>query len=134
VWLWLRPHARLTSAEQEAVLTLCQAHLDLDQAYQLSSAFVTMLHEHQADRLEEWITCARGSHLPELVTFGHGLKRDKAAVQTGLALPYSQGVVEGHVNRLKLIKRTMYGRASFSLLRQRVLACPDAVGEEARAG
>ena len=125
--------ASLTSAEQEAVLALCQAHPALDQAYQLTSAFVTLLHEHQADRLEEWITWARDSHLPELVTFGHGLKRDEAAVQAGLALPYSQGVVEGHVNRLKLIKRTMYGRASFPLLCQRVLARPDAVGEEAGA-
>jgi transposase len=48
-------------------------------------------------------------------------EQDYAAVLAGLTLPYSNGVVEGHVNRLKLIKRMMYGRAAFPLLRQRVL-------------
>jgi transposase len=105
VWLWLRPQARLTSAEQEAVLALCQAHPDLDLAYQLTQEFVTMLKQHQADLLADWIRRARGSHIPELVTFGRGLKRDEAAVLAGLELPYSQGEAPGHVNRLKLIKR-----------------------------
>jgi hypothetical protein len=50
-----------------------------------------------------------------------GIEQDKAAISAGLTLPYSSGVVEGHVNRLKLIKRMMYGRARFPLLRQRVL-------------
>ena len=50
------------------------------------------------------------------------MERDKAAVQAALLFPYSNGVVEGHVNRLKLIKRMMYGRAGFPLLRQRVLS------------
>jgi transposase len=59
--------------------------------------------------------------VPELRQFAAGIQRDKAAVQAGLSLPYSTGPVEGHINRLKLIKRSMYGRAEFDLLRQRVL-------------
>ncbi|MFF1420955.1 hypothetical protein [Streptomyces sp. NPDC058280] len=54
-------------------------------------------------------------------TFINGLERDLAAVTAGLTLPWSSGVVEGHVNRIKMIKRQMYGRAGFKLLRKRVL-------------
>ena len=61
------------------------------------------------------------SSLPELRQFVAGIQRDKAAVQAGLTLPYSIGPLEGHANRLKLIKRSMYGRAKLHLLRQRVL-------------
>lgn len=63
----------------------------------------------------------KGCQIPELVRFSKGIERDKAAVQAALQLPYSNGVMEGHVHCLKLIKRQGYGRASFPLLRQRVL-------------
>jgi transposase len=59
--------------------------------------------------------------LPDLHSFTAGLKRDLAAVVNGLSLPYSSGAVEGAVNRIKMLKRQMYGRASFDLLRKRVL-------------
>lgn len=60
-------------------------------------------------------------HIKELQSFVRSIERDKAAVQAGLTLPQSNGIVEGHVNRLKLIKRMGFGSASFPLLRQRVL-------------
>lgn len=59
--------------------------------------------------------------LPKLHGFAAGLERDLAAVTAGLTLPWSSGVVEGHVNRIKLLKRQMFGRAGFDLLRKRVL-------------
>lgn len=59
--------------------------------------------------------------LPELHSFVTGLRRDHDAVTAGLTLPYSSGPVEGHVNRIKMIKRQMYGRANPDLLRKRVL-------------
>ena len=59
--------------------------------------------------------------LPELHSYAAGIKRDYAAVLNGLTLPYSSGPVEGHVNRIKMIKRQMFGRAKFDLLRKRVL-------------
>ena len=119
---FFRPPAELTPAEQQEVAFLCRVHPQLEAAYQLTQSFVTLMKERQADRLEDWLKGARGNHVPELVTFGRGLARDQAAVVASLKVPYSQGVAEGHVNRLKLIKRLMYGRASFPLLRQRVLS------------
>ena len=62
-----------------------------------------------------------GDQLPGLHSFAAGLKRDLDAVVNGLSLPYSSGAVEGAVNRIKTLKRRMYGRASFDLLRKRVL-------------
>jgi transposase len=59
--------------------------------------------------------------LPALRSFATGLKRDRAAVVNGLTLPYSSGAVEGTVNRIKMLKRQMYGRANLDLLRKRVL-------------
>jgi len=68
-----------------------------------------------------WIEGARDSGIGELQRFAAGLVADHAAVQAGLTLTWSNGQVEGQVNRLKLLKRQMYGRANFDLLRQRIL-------------
>jgi transposase len=72
------------------------------------------------------MSAAPGELLPrrppaDLHSFTHGLKRDYDAVLNGLTLPHSSGAVEGNVNRIKMIKRQMYGRASFGLLRKRVI-------------
>jgi transposase len=72
--------------------------------------------------LEPWLVTAQASGLPELVEFARGIVRDQDAVAAALRYAWSNGLTEGHVNRLKLIKRTAYGRASFELLRKRVLA------------
>ena len=61
------------------------------------------------------------AEIPELRAFAAGLRRDWDAVQAGLTLPWSSGAVEGHVNRIKMLKRQMYGRANVDLLRSRVL-------------
>jgi transposase len=82
-----------------------------------------MVRECKAEGFEAWLNRAATSCIPELQSFVAGLERDKAAVVAALSLPDSNGQVEGQVNRLKLIKRSMYGRARFDLLRQRVLAC-----------
>ncbi len=68
-----------------------------------------------------WLNAAKASGLPELIEFAKGIVRDRAAVAAALQYGWSNGITEGHVNRLKMIKRTAYGRASFALLRQRVL-------------
>ncbi|WP_375373267.1 transposase [Streptomyces sp. CAI 127] len=80
-----------------------------------------MLTQLRGERLPEWIAAVRADDLPSLHTFINGLEGDLAAVTAGLALPWSSGIVEGHVNRIKMIKRQMYGRAGFKLLRKRVL-------------
>ncbi|MGH7869538.1 MAG: transposase [Candidatus Dormibacteraceae bacterium] len=91
--------------------------------YQLVQTFALMLRKRQGERLETWLEQVRTSQIPELLRFAKGIERDQGAVQAALTLPYSNGVVEGHVHRLKLIKRQGYGRAAFPLLRRRVLHC-----------
>jgi transposase len=59
--------------------------------------------------------------VPELHRFAAGIQRDKAAVLAALSLAWSNGPVEAQVQKLKLVKRQMFGRATFDLLRQRVL-------------
>ena len=82
-----------------------------------------MLRERQGDRLDAWLKKAEESSIAELRSFAQSLKRDYDAVKAGLTLGWSQGPVEGHVHRLKLLKRQAYGRASFQTLRKRVLRC-----------
>jgi transposase len=80
-----------------------------------------MVRERQHDHLEDWLEQAEPSELSAFHTFVSGLRRDVGAVAAALKLPYSNGVTEGHVHRLKIIKRSMYGRANFDLLQRRVL-------------
>jgi transposase len=122
VWLLIRPPEELDEHQEHELVRLCQASPQIEQAYQLAQSFRRMLQLRQGEeRLDGWLQEASSSDLPELQHFAAGIQRDKAAVQAGLSLSYSSGPVEGHINRLKLIKRSMYGRAQFDLLRQRVL-------------
>ena len=79
------------------------------------------MRERTGQQLEQWLLDVQESGLPEFESFLTGIERDKDAVLAGLTLPWSNGPTEGQVNRLKLIKRSMYGRAKFDLLRLRVL-------------
>ncbi len=72
-------------------------------------------------RLDTWIAAASASEIPDLRRFAIGLLADKAAIHAGLTEKWSNGQTEGHVNRLRTVKRQMYGRAGFALLRQRSL-------------
>jgi len=82
-------------------------------------AFAQIMTERRGRDLEKWMTAADG--LPELRSFVTGLRRDQDAVTAGLTLPWSSGVAEGHINRIKMLKRQMYGRANPDLLRRRIL-------------
>jgi len=75
----------------------------------------------RGQNLETWMNAVLGDDLPELRSFVTGLRRDQDAATAGLTLPYSSGPVEGHVNRTKMLKRQMYGRANPDLLRKRIL-------------
>jgi transposase len=122
VWLLIRQPEELDEQQQQELTSLCQTSPEIERAYHLAQSFRSMLRQRQGkERLDGWLQEASSSNLPELQQFAAGIQRDKAAVQAGLSLPYSNGPVEGHINRLKLIKRSMYGRAHFDLLRQRVL-------------
>ena len=120
-WLLFLPAERLTDRKREQRERLRGCHPDVEAAYQLVSAFVTMLAERREEDLEGWLTQAAQSRLPELKRFARGIRRDEAAVRAAFSSGISNGQTEGQVNRLKLIKRSMYGRANFDLLRLRVL-------------
>ena len=80
-----------------------------------------MLRERTGQQLEPWLKDVAESGLSEFEPFLTGIQRDKDAVLAGLSFPWSNGPTQGQVNRLKLIKRSMYGRAKFDLLKLRVL-------------
>jgi transposase len=80
-----------------------------------------MVREHTGEQLDTWLGAVQASHLEAFQTFVTGVQQDKDAVFAGLTLPWSNGPLVGNVNRLKLIKRSMYGRAHIDLLKLRVL-------------
>jgi transposase len=94
---------------------------DLDRLTRHVRAFATMMTGRHGDRLDAWITAAEHDTLLPLAAFATNLRRDHQAVTAGLTLPWSSGPVEGNINRLKMLKRQMFGRASLDLLRKRVL-------------
>lgn len=111
----------LRPEEQTYCARLRELCPEVHTAVTLARAFFQMVRERKADQFETWQQTVHESAVAELRRFAAGLEQDKAAVARALSEPWSNGVVEGHVNRLKLIKRQMYGRAKFDLLRQRVL-------------
>ena len=80
-----------------------------------------MIRNHEASTLDAWLDACGASNISDLMTFATGIRHDYAAVRAALATCWSNGQTEGQVNRLKYLKRQMYGRANFDLLRQRVL-------------
>lgn len=121
VCLFMQHPDHLDEGKQVDLAALRQAHPALETAYHLTQDFLLMMRKREGERLDTWLIQVHKSGLPELESFAHGVEEDKAAVQAGLTLPINNGQVEGHVTRIKLIKRMMYGKAGFALLRQRVL-------------
>jgi transposase len=121
IWLFVRDPNKLEEIEQEDLAAFCQASAPLKKAYDLLQDFLSIVHQREGQRLDAWLARVAESGLPELQSFAAGGEKDKDAVKAGLTWPINNGMVEGHVTKLKLIKRTMYGRAGFALLRQRVL-------------
>ncbi|MEU7896922.1 transposase, partial [Nonomuraea sp. NPDC049152] len=119
-WL-LRNPATLTTDEQRHLDALTTACPPLARLYDHVRNFADMMVNRHGHHLERWMATADADDLPELRSFITGLRRDLDAARAGLTLPYSSGPVEGHVNRIKMLKRQMYGRANPDLLRKRVL-------------
>ncbi len=101
--------------------TLRQLHPEVDLASDLVQQFTRMVRDRTGDLLDAWLAQVESSKLPELQSFEASIKKDKDAVRAGLTWWITNGVVEGHVTKLTLIKRQGYGRAGFPLLRKRVL-------------
>jgi transposase len=123
-WLLTRPD-HLSSADRArlaAVRTSCP-HLDALAGHVRDFADIMTRRQGQL-ALEDWLTRVEADDQPQLHSFASGIRRDQQAVTAGLTLPWSSGTIEGNVNKIKMIKRQMFGRASFALLRKRVILHP----------
>ena len=119
--LLARRPEKLKPDEQQLLAKLNQCCPEIPILYDLTRGFATVFREKQRDALQTWLDQARGTGLLEIGRFCDGLRRDEKAVNAAVVLPWSNGQVEGQIHRLKLVKRQMYGRAKFNLLRRRVL-------------
>lgn len=120
-WLLTKLAGDLTTREAAYISTLKQLCPQIAEAQCLLTTFHALVAERASTRLDSWLEQCEQSGIAEFVRFAHGVRRDYDAVHAALCYPWSQGQTEGQVNRLKLLKRQMYGRASFDLLRRRVL-------------
>lgn len=123
-WLLFSSKDDLDEGDQLALERIKEADTDVAQAHHFVQAFRQMVRDQQSDQLASWLQNVTDSGIVALKSFANGLRQDLAAVTNALSSPWSNGQTEGQVNRLKFIKRQMYGRANFDLLRRRVLGCP----------
>jgi transposase len=121
MWLFIRRFKDLDEKEREELATIRQASETAETIYQLVQQFLQMVRTLEGEHLDAWLTAVGQSQIEELHRFANGLEQDKAAVLMGLTHSPNNAQAEGQVTRIKLIKRMMYGRAGFPLLRQRVL-------------
>ena len=123
-WLVLRrPETRVPDDEQPLALLAAQ-QAERAEAVTLARDFADLVRTRQPDRLDGWLARATTSTLTALHRFAQGLRDDYAAVKAGVTLRWSNGPVEGHINRLKMLKRQMFGRAHLALLSRRFVRGP----------
>ncbi len=120
-WLFIRDPKQLTAEKQADLELICQRSEMARTTYALTQQFMTMLRLRRGQEFEAWLSAVEASQIAELRRFAHSLLKDKEAVVAGLTLSYSNGPVEAQVQKLKLVKRSMFGRAKLPLLRQRLL-------------
>jgi transposase len=120
-WFLWREATSLSVEERETLQRIHAAAPDLALLQPLIHEFQSVLRKREVDAFHTWRERALASGLSDLQSFVNGLERDQEAIEAAIRLPWSNGPVEGQVNRLKLLKRQMYGRAKFPLLRARVL-------------
>lgn len=121
-WLCLRPPDQLGADERAALDQVLADDVTLRTGYDLLQQFRAVIADRDVAALATWLTDAQASALAPFVSLANGIVADRAAVEAALTTPWSTGPVEGHVHRVKLLKRQHYGRAKLDLLRARVLA------------
>ena len=120
-WWFMKPPDQLKPDQKADLERLFLQSEEIQSAYNLAQEFAKMVRERKSDQFEQWLNQAETSKLVDFRNFSKGLRRDYAAVRGALQYSWSNGPVEGHNNRLKMVKREMFGRANFDLLRSRVL-------------
>lgn len=120
-WMMVGDPEALSSNERHALKQAMEVCADVAVIYPLVQKFSDMVRSQKAKEFEGWLERSLSCGVKGFETFAIGLRREQPAVEAALSLPYSNGQTEGQINRLKLIKRQMYGKASFELLRRRFL-------------
>jgi transposase len=123
-WLFVKDRAQIEGEKSRYFDQLLEISEDFQRLYFLVQQFWEIIAERKRAQLDDWLKSAKNSGIVELRYFAQGLEKDLQAVKAALIYEWSNGPVEGHNNRLKMIKRQMYGRAKFDLLRQRILYSP----------
>jgi transposase len=123
-WLVLRREAKRTVAEPQQLTQLQAQHAEVAEAIDLAQDFATLVRQRRPAQLDPWLQRATASTLEAMQRFAKGLHEDYEAVKAGVTLPWSTGPVEGHINRLKMLKRQMFGRARLDLLSRRFICAP----------
>lgn len=119
-WLLRSEPDKLAESDQQRVAQITAAIPELDVASQLTRSFKHVLMNKHPEQLADWLQRVTSTSIPELRRFADGIVRDLDAVLAAISLPWSNGPTEGHVNRLKTVKRQMYGRGNLALLRKRL--------------
>jgi transposase len=122
VWLLLFADEKLNNQDAKILERLSVVCPDVPKARVLAQEFQRLIREKDVNALDAWFTAVKSSGLPDLMSFAVGLEREREPLEAAISEIWSNGRAEGHVNRLKLIKRQAYGQAGFELLRKRVLA------------
>jgi hypothetical protein len=123
-WLVLCQPAHVTAEDPALLDRLRQADPAFAQAIALAHGFAQLLRARQPERLDAWLQQAATSSLAAFRRLAKSFQRDYGAIKAGVTLPWSNGPVEGHINRLKMLKRHMYGRARLDLPSRRFVLVP----------
>jgi transposase len=118
-WLVLRAPAQCTAEDQQRLARLTTHSPTLAEAVALAQDFAGLVRQRQPSQLKSWLIRAATSTLMPFRRFARGLRADIAATHAAVTRPWGQGPIEGHIKRLKMLKRQMYGRARLDLLAQR---------------
>jgi transposase len=122
--LVLRRTEKRTADEVQQLLQLHAQSAEVAEAIDLAQDFTALVRQRQPAQLDPWLERAATSALEAVQRFAQGLRDDDAAVKASVTLPWNSGPVEGHINRLKMLKRQMFGRAHLDLLSRRFLRAP----------
>jgi transposase len=120
-WLLFRPDLCQKDWHREYAEELCRSSQEIEKAKNLTAEFYELMKNGKIEELKEWLDRAAASGINEMASFAKGIRQDLSAVNAAIETQWSNGQTEGQVNRLKTIKRAMYGRANFDLLRAKVL-------------
>jgi transposase len=118
-WLGLRRETKRTDAETQQLTALRAQQAEVAEAIDLAQDLATLVRQRQPTQFDPWLKRATTSAVEAMRRFATGLAEDYAAVKAGVTLPWSTSPVEGHINRLKMLKRQMFGRARLDLLSRR---------------